>query len=169
MSKEDKLSDTSRTTNKRKPKKPAPRKQLSKDQVSQLLTDIAFRAPNETPADICAKYGVSEKTAQRWKKRAASDPVLSARVATNKAEVALGVRDHRIRFLCSAIDKLGQLVQSAGVENMRDVSGAIHIVGNLEVASASLGLDQDVKPTGDNRQGAPPAEIAGGSSQETAV
>jgi len=160
MSDEDSQRDTA--TLKRKPKRKARSKgkQLSREQVAELLAEVALHAPHETPADICKRYGISEKTLQRWKKRAGADKELSAAVLQNKRVVAEGLRDTRIKFLRNSIEKLGQLVQASGVENMRDVSGAIKIVGDLNAVSHALGIDDEQQPVA-NRQGPIPPEAEG--------
>lgn len=145
------------------------RRQLSKDEVTELLSDDAFKAPGETTEDVCKRYGVSTKSLQRWKKRVAADSALSAEVANKKAGRAQGWKDSRIRFLRNAIDKLEQLVAKADVTQMRDVAGAIKIVGDLEGMASALGVESDVEQPVRNQPGQVSEEAASrdGGAAET--
>ncbi len=136
---------------------------LSLERCAEMLVEIDQRAPGETQADIAKRYGISEKTLERTKAKQASDPSLSELVRQKKSELAQsnqGWRLVRIRFLRKSIEKLGKLVEEATSAQIREVAGAIKIVGELEAVTRALGDDDGEQPGG-NRQSHPAEAHAG--------
>jgi hypothetical protein len=142
---------------------------LTVERKADLLADVEYRAPGETPEDICKRYGVSLKTLQRARAQCATDVALSDLVRKKKSDRARGWRDNRLRFLRNAIDKLDSLVSAATGEQIREVAGAIKIVGDLESLSRALGVEDDngKQPGGAGASEAPQATGRGGEEQES--
>jgi hypothetical protein len=133
-----------------------------------MLAELEMRAPGETEADIAKRYGISEKTLQRTKARAHADAALAEAVRQKKAEFAQsaqGWRQVRIRFLRKSIAKLGQLVDEATVSQIREVAGAIKIVGELEAVTQALGDEDGEQPSG-TRQGSTTKEVEGEAGRD---
>jgi len=151
------------------PKKPGGVLKLPLERIAELLTDIAMRAPGETQADIAKRYGISERTVQRLKAEEQANPALADLVRQKKAEMAQseqGWRQVRLRFLRKSIEKLGKLVDEATSAQIREVAGAIKIVGELEAVTMALGDEDGEQPSG-NRQGAPPEAHAGAAGRDS--
>lgn len=151
---------------------PAPKKtggpKLSLDRIAEMLTDLAMRAPGETQGDIAKRYGISERTLQRLKGDEQTNPALAALVRQKKAEMAQseqGWRQVRLRFLRKSIEKLGRLVEEATSAQIREVAGAIKIVGELEAVTLALGDEDGEQPSG-NRQGSAPEAHAGTAGRD---
>lgn len=144
---------------------------LPKERAAQLVSESDCKAPGETDEDICKRFGVSTKTLERWRKRLAADPEWSSVVERKKLEASKGWEQERLRFLRDSIRKMGKLVQEATVADLRQVAGAIKIVGDLHSLSRALGTDQDdVEQPGGAGKGpraATPAGRDGGAPSAT--
>lgn len=108
---------------------------LSDELGTSLVAEALF---STDPAALCARYGVSTKTLERWKARCSSDQKLAAVVSKKKNAQREEWEDEAVRFMRRGLRKLDELVDKAAVTDMRNVSGAIHLVGNLLVASGVL-------------------------------
>lgn len=89
----------------------------------------------------CGHFGINLRTLQRWRKRANGDAELSQVVTTKKAELDAAKDEwaqEAVAFLRKAIAKLGELVEDAKPNQMRDVVGAIKIVGELDITRNAL-------------------------------
>ena len=107
---------------------------LDRELVANILAD-GFLLGFRTAAD---KHGRSERTLRRWRAYMEGDEGLACAVREKVKRGELDWRRTRVRFLVSATAKLNELVQQAGVGDIRAVAGAIHIVGNLDVAVGAL-------------------------------
>jgi hypothetical protein len=135
---------------------------LAPERVAELLADVDFRPPGEMPEDVCKRYDVSLRTLTRYRNQEAADPVLAELVRKKKLERAKGWRDSRLRFLRNAINRLDTLVANATGEQIREVAGAIKIVGDLESLSQALSFqdDEDGQQSRGDRSGQAPAADA---------
>jgi len=86
----------------------------------------------------CKRHGISERTLQRYRERVGADPELTAVVAEKKNAEEAGWSASRRRFLRSAIAKLEAMIAEAGPDQIREVAGAIKIVGELEVVVVNM-------------------------------
>jgi hypothetical protein len=88
-------------------------------------------------------------------------------VAAKKKSIDDDWRDEAVAFLRSATVKLGTLVEMASPEQIREVAGAIKIVGELTVAKDVLGADGEQSRPDSAR----PAheEVAAGSEADEGV
>jgi len=117
---------------------PRPIKREIAARVVALATEIG-------DVEAAKHFGISARTVARYRAKLAEDTELSALVAEKTKEFAAvseGWAEQACRFMSSAIDKLNTLVQQAGPEQMRDVVGAIKIVGELEITRKVLGGEQ---------------------------
>jgi hypothetical protein len=85
------------------------------------------------------KWKITTRTVERYRVRAAADPQLSGPVAEKIRVETPDWATVRLRFLIKATAKLEMLVEKAQVENMRDVTGAVKIIGELHVVVGQLG------------------------------
>ena len=110
---------------------------------------------------------LSDRTVQRWLKFMEGDPELALAVEKNLRPLQKDWTKVAVRFLHKAIRKLERLVEEAGVEQMRDVTGAIHIIGNLDVAKEGLrvGLPIEDHPEGPSAAAVPRPDGAGAASE----
>ena len=115
------------------------RSQFDRERAIQILVDAAA-VGDET---ACAHWKVSGKTLQRYRKRLADDPELSRAVRMKSQELDREWRTARRRFLRRAIGKLEALVEQATVGQMRDVTGAIKILGELEITAGMVADEPD--------------------------
>lgn len=111
---------------------------FDRDRAARILVD-AIALGDKAAAD---KWQVSEKTIQRYRERMQSDPDLSAFVQSILAAEAREWRKVRLNFLRTSIAKLTTLVEAASEpKHIRDVSEAIRVVGELQLASDALNVD----------------------------
>lgn len=108
------------------------------ERAAIILVD-AFALGDATAA---AKWKISKRTVERYRARMATDTQLSALVAEKKKAAEADWSASRVRFLRKAIAKLETLVDMATPEQIREVAGAIKIVGELEVVSSTLDGEQ---------------------------
>lgn len=128
---------------------------FDRDRALRVLLD-AFDLGD---AQACARHKIALRTLQSYRKRLADDPELAEACAQKRAELEKGWREVRLRALRSGITKLEQLIQEAEVKQLRDVAGAVKILGDLEVVAAVL--DEDDKQPGADSEGAGHAAPAG--------
>lgn len=130
---------------------------FDRDRAVRILVDAAAIGD----AKACESWKISLRTLQNYRARLAGDPELSQAFAQKRTQLDNDWRIARRRFLNAAIAKVQVLVDQAGPDQIRDVVGAIKIIGDLEVAAGVLG-----ERTGVDQQGQAPAEDAGAGSQE---
>lgn len=137
----------------------------SRERAAEAIV-TALSVGDRTAAD---RLNISDRTLRRHRARMATDPALAALVREKVKAEAGQWRAARLGFLRVALAKLKGLVEEAKVDQMRDVVGAIKIVGELQVATEALGTDPEARTPeagtdGDpeaHRRGAAPAEDAG--------
>lgn len=111
---------------------------LNLERVAVIIVD-AFALGDATAA---AKWKISKRTVERYRARMTTDRELSRLVTEKKKAVEADWSAARVRFLRKTISKLEALVDQAGPEQIREVAGAIKIVGELEVVSSTLDGEQ---------------------------
>lgn len=133
-----------------------------RDRASEVLVD-AIMLGDASAAD---RHGCSKRTVERYRQRMATDPALSALVEEKKKAQVGEWAAARTRFLRSAIAKLETLVAGATGEQIREVAGAIKIVGDLHVVSGALNVEQPepdrsgaIAPTSGGSAGAGEASV----------
>lgn len=132
------------------------------DALARVVTDAAILGVGKA----AKKHRCSERTVERYKAAAKGDPVVSALVAAKKKSIDDDWRDEAVAFLRDAVTKLGVLVSMATAEQIREVAGAIKIVGELTVAKDVLGSDGDQSRPDSARP--KDAETASGADSVTA-
>jgi hypothetical protein len=127
---------------------------FDRDRALRVLVD-AFDLGDAT---ACQRHGISVRTLERYRVRLKGDPQLSEAVAQKKEELERDWRQARRRALRSGITKLEQLIQVAEVKQLRDVAGAVKILGDLEVVAGVL---DDEQQSGANPEGSKPSPPQG--------
>jgi hypothetical protein len=127
---------------------------FDRDRALRVLVD-AFDLGD---AQACARHKIALRTLQSYRKRLAHDPELAEACAQKRAELEKGWREVRLRALRSGITKLEQLIQEAEVKQLRDVAGAVKILGDLEVVAGVL---DDEQQSGANPEGSKPSPPQG--------
>lgn len=95
------------------------------------------------------ELGISARSVQRYRAQSATDPVLAGLVAIKKSELDAESRNWApvaMASLRSMVEKLDYLVQQADKTQIRDVAGAIKIVGDLELVRSQLQIEQSAQP-----------------------
>lgn len=130
---------------------------LNRELAAKVIA-LALQAGHEAAAK---HFGISTKSVGRYLKLAETDPHLSGVVQTRKLELeaaSQGWAFEAAGFMVLGIKKLGQLVAQAKVEQMRDVTGAIKIVGELDITRKALGGGEHPRA---DRQGQAPQDASG--------
>lgn len=130
---------------------------FNRDRAARILIDaIAFGDKT-----ACKQWKITERTLVRYRARLDTDPKLAALVREKGKVADAHWSKARLRFLRKAIEKLEKLIDAAKVDQLADVSDAIRVVGELDIAAQVLNGDSD----GADREGPQPpadAEDAGG-------
>jgi hypothetical protein len=112
-------------------------------------------------SEAAKHFGISAKSVSRYRQRSLTDASLSALVFEKTREfraASEGWAEDAAGFMSRAIRKLDTLVGQAGVDQIRDVAGAIKIVGELDITQKVLGSGEQPSP---HQQGPVPPEAAG--------
>lgn len=126
---------------------------FDRERALRVLVDAAQMGDRQA----AERWKVSEKTVRNYRQRLSGDPSLAEAFRVKNAEVSEDWRRERLDFLRFGIGKLKQLVEQATPAQIRDVAGAVKIVGDLEVVAGALSVDQP----GTDSQGAGPAAPPG--------
>ena len=133
-----------------------PRPVFDTDRAAKVLA-LALQAGDPAAA---AHFGISTKSVCRYRTRATTDTELSRLVEEKTREfraASEGWAEDAAGFMSRAIRKLDTLVSKAEVDQIRDVAGAIKIVGELDITQKVLGGQQP----GAHLEGPVPPEAAG--------
>lgn len=114
---------------------------LTDEQATSMLAESAIIG---VPA-AARRYEVDERTVFAWRKRLEASPDAQAKIAAKREKLEREWSDVAIRFLRKAVAKLEALVEQATPENIREVAGAIKVVGEL-------GIARDVFPPANGQQ-----------------
>jgi hypothetical protein len=131
-------------------------KTLDHDLMARIITDAEILG-NERAAK---KHGCSVRTVERYRGAYRAEPSVAEKVAAKRKSIDDDWRNEAVAFLKAATEKLGTLVAQAGPEQIREVAGAIKIVGELTVAKDVLGGDGEQSRTDSAHEA--PEEVAEG-------
>ena len=114
-------------------------------------------------------FGLTIRSVQRYRARArGGDDQLSQAVADKRAELNAAAGDWAVAavaFMTAAIAKLSKLVEKAEVGQMRDVVGAIKVVGELDITRQAMTNDELTGGAGEGEE----AEEAEGGDERPAT
>lgn len=113
-------------------------RKLTPEQVAQLVADSLTVGT----AAAAHAWKVSPRTVERYRAKVEAGGPLTASVAKKLEATNSEWRDVAVSFLRRGIAKLGTLIDQAGTDQIRDVAGAVKIVGELQVVREALGVDQ---------------------------
>jgi hypothetical protein len=91
-------------------------------------------------------FNISARSVKRYRSRMLGDSELAQAVKLKLGEfeaASAGWAEEAANFMSRAIKKLGQLVDEAKPEQMRDVTGAIKIVGELDITRKVMGAGDE--------------------------
>jgi hypothetical protein len=116
---------------------------VNKELQAAVLVEAVFTAD----ALACAKYGVSERSLQRWRRSLAegTDPELAGFVATKKAAFDARWADECAPALAAGISFLAEAARSAGDAQRRNpafiaaVAGAVKIIAETKLTGEIIG------------------------------
>lgn len=125
---------------------------LDPARIATMLADADL-----TSDEVAAKrHGVSVRTLWRHRARLRQDPALAARVSEKRLALEADWAEERRTFLKAGLAKLNELVALAGVDQIRDVAGALKIVGDLELVTNALGEQSSPSLSGQTTAGDAP-------------
>lgn len=132
----------------------AKKERIDRARVATILID-AYQVGELAAAK---RWGITDRTIRNYKTRLETDTELSRAFHEKKARVEADWLETSRRFLSRSIAKLEELVHQAGTDQIREVAGAIKIVGELDVVRSALGGQQPQRP--DPSEAAPPSSGA---------
>ena len=141
-------------------------KPTTREQKARIGADAELFGVEEA----AKRHSISERTVRRYRAMAAADPDLAREIRERKALVLkqedLDWATTGRRFLRRSLAKLEELVQQAKAEpgSIREVAGAIKIVGELDVVRSALGGEQPDDPEPGEETPAPPGGVATGGA-----
>jgi hypothetical protein len=104
-------------------------------------------------AEAAKTAGLTERTIRRWRQKLGSDPRLSQAVREKRDQTNAHLDGVYRDFMRGAVRKLGSLVESADVEKIHQVAGAVKIVGDLMNFRSAVGVERpEEEDEGDGRQ-----------------
>lgn len=108
------------------------------DRAGRILVDAVLLGEQTA----CDKWQISRKTLSRYRERLADDPKLSAVVQQKKRLIDDGWQREASDLLKKTLTKLGQLVDNATQEQIREVVGVAKVVGDLVITQTAIGSDE---------------------------
>lgn len=115
-----------------------------------------------------ANWKISERTLRNYRERLRDDPEVAAACRQKAQQDDLEWGAQRKAFLGEGIRKMRELIAEATIADLHAVTGAVKIVGELQVTVDTLNVG-----TRDDRAGAPdagaPGEGGGGSGEQEAA
>lgn len=114
------------------------RPQLTEQEAARLVADALSVGKRQAATN----WKVSVRTVERHLAASLADPATAQLVAKKLEATDAEWRDVAVKFLRRGIAKLGTLIDQAGTDQIRDVAGAVKIVGELQVVREALGVDQ---------------------------
>ena len=111
------------------------------------------------PKAAAERAGITDRTLRRYRTRAESDEALSELIQQKLKRAEADWKPIATRFLRRSIAKLERLVEDATVEQIRQVAGAIKIVGDLQVVREALTNGEQPGASGEGE--AHPADAGG--------
>jgi hypothetical protein len=107
----------------------------SLDQIALILAEATL----STDAQVVKRHGICRRSLSNYRARLSSDPALSRLFSAKKNLLETNWSHDTARALGRMIRKLESLVDNAGKDQIREVAGAIKIVGELELARGMIG------------------------------
>jgi predicted Zn-dependent protease len=107
----------------------------------ELVATVFVEALVTTDERACAKYGISLRTLQRWRKKLASDPLVSQYVATKKEAIDAAWADDLGAPIKAAAKLITDAAESAdqvtkrNPEFVRAIAGALKICAEVKLTS----------------------------------
>jgi hypothetical protein len=120
-------------------------RQFDYERAAEAVALSDFYRSNDRAANEC---GIAIRTLERYRAQTRTDRTLADRVAAKKAELDKSSKDWApvaMATLRSMVEKLDSLVQQADKTQIREVAGAIKIVGDLELVRSHLQADRPVE------------------------
>ena len=114
------------------------RPRLDRERAAQVLA-LAHQSSDQEAAK---HFGITVRSVQRYRELAQTDGDLAAAFAEKNAKLEAAAGDWAeaaVDFMLTGIQKLKELVGKAEVANLRDVTGAVKIVGELDITRKVLG------------------------------
>lgn len=111
----------------------------------ELAAKVLALAAKAGDAKAAKHFGISVRSVKRYRAKMLADTELAQVVTLKVSEFeahSKGWAEEAAAFMSQAIKKLGQLVAEAKPEQMRDVVGAIKIVGELDITRTVMGSDE---------------------------
>lgn len=130
----------------------------------ELAARVLALAEQVGDIEAAKHFGVSTKSVTRYRARVVQDAELSRLVAERKHELeanSKGWAEDASSFMSEAIRRLRQLLPTAG---MREVVGAIKIIGELDITRKVLSDDEQLGGAGEG----PAAEAPPGKEPSVA-
>lgn len=125
---------------------------FDRDRALKILLD----AQDMGDAKACKSWKITTQTLRNYRKRLADDPELLQALALKRAELEDGWKRERLEALRFGVRRLQELMAKATVKQLRDVAGAVKILGDLQVVSTVLDEQPGADPEGEE-----PAKSAG--------
>ncbi len=129
------------------------RDQFNRERAARILAEAACIGDKKA----AERNGVSDRSIRNYRLRMETDAELSALFQTKKKLIETEWRQEAITFLRTSIAKLGDMVQAADNTQIREVAGAIKLVGELALMKDVLGGKQP----GADREGPAPGTPPG--------
>lgn len=150
------------------PRRKRPPKSIPLDELASILAYADLQS-DKAAAD---KFGVSERTLQRYRARVRSGahPQLAELVEQRKYQTAERCANLLVEVYEKGLAALGRRIEDSAAESRmkdRDLVGAIHILGNQLVTRKVL-IEDEQQPSGCDRPSAAPA-AAGSRGPGTAA
>jgi hypothetical protein len=111
---------------------------LDPDEVATILVD----ADTLGDRDAAARYGISDRTIRLHRQRMRENDEIAALYRDKKARLEAQWAHDRRRVLGKALAKVEALIEQAGVDQLRDVVGAIKVIGDLELVGNAIRGEQ---------------------------
>lgn len=114
------------------------------ERISMVLADAQIRG-DEAAAKL---HDVSIRTVVRYRKQLETDQDLARHVAKRMGVLDEDWGEAAREFLREAIAKLKEMVKTAPADQIRDVTGAVKIVGELQIVREAIhGQQPGADPT----------------------
>lgn len=111
----------------------------------ELAAKVLALAAKAGDAEAAKHFRISVRSVKRYRAKMLLDTELAQAVTAKVSEFeahSKGWAEEAAAFMSQAIRKLGQLVREAKPDQMRDVVGAIKIVGELDITRKVMGSDE---------------------------
>lgn len=104
------------------------------EQASSIVVEAELFG-NESAAK---RHGISRDTVERYRKRIAHDEQLRTLADEKRKLAKAAVAEEFVRFLRRAVNKLDELIEQAKPDQIREVAGAIKVVGELQTVREAI-------------------------------